>query len=79
MKNEVLNNEAFNELYKRMKDTFETSNKPIPNNMRHPKLVKLEELILEHFRNKIEGKLMKILFGDSIELLLFLNKKRIHE
>lgn len=62
MKNEVINNEAFHELYKRMKETFDTSNKPIPNNMRHPKLVKLEELILEHFRNKAEGKQTEILF-----------------
>ena len=58
IKTELLNNHGMSELYKILRSSFETSD-PLKiasiRNIRHPKLLKLEELILEHFNNHKEG------------------------
>ena len=51
IRNEMLKDALCNEWFKRMKTAFESVGRPVPNNMRHPKLVKLQELVLEHFNN----------------------------
>lgn len=54
MKTELVNNSELNELYQKLKDGYETDDavkKLSIKPLRHPKLLKLEELILEHFQN----------------------------
>jgi hypothetical protein len=58
MRTELLNNHGLSELYKMLRSSFETTD-PLKiasiRHIRHPKLLKLEELILEHFNNHKEG------------------------
>lgn len=65
MKTELLNNHELSELYKKLRSCFETTD-PVKiaasRNIRHPKLLKLEELILEHFSNHKEGLLLLVVF-----------------
>ena len=58
IKTELLNNHELSELYKRLRNSFETTDPTKISsirNIRHPKLLKLEELILEHFNNHKGG------------------------
>jgi ERCC4-related helicase len=41
--------EDMNEFYELFRRSFEQEGSTIPTSLRHPKLIKLEELILEHF------------------------------
>ena len=62
----------FHELFKR---SFDTEGSVIPVNLRHPKIVKLEELILEHFEQfaKSASSLTFLGLVTCSGLVLFLN------
>jgi Fanconi anemia group M protein len=57
IKSELLNNAELNALYTNMKNAYELNDtSKIPKNcLKHPKLAKLEEIILQHFQSHASG------------------------
>ncbi|CAF0760948.1 unnamed protein product [Brachionus calyciflorus] len=50
LRTEIGNCQEMADYYEKFKEYFDTKSKPVPRNLRHPKLLKLEEVIIEHFK-----------------------------
>ncbi len=59
IRSEILNNTELSELYTNIKNAYELNDtrKISADCLKHPKLAKLEEIILQHFQDKANGML----------------------